>query len=81
MDIWVAVSPQVDQLTEVMPNFWRAVYVLILINPCQWYGDYSLPLLVLQLAAGATISNLVGPAVSGDAASTVNAATGRNIRY
>ena len=27
MDIWVAVSPQVDQLTEVMPNFWRAVYV------------------------------------------------------
>ena len=27
MDIWVAVSPQVDQLTEVMPNFWRAVYI------------------------------------------------------
>ena len=26
MVIWVAVLPRVDQLTKVMPNFWRAVY-------------------------------------------------------
>ena len=25
--IWVAVLPRVDQLTKVMPNFWRAVYI------------------------------------------------------
>ena len=27
MVIWVAVLPRVDQLTKVMPNFWRAVYI------------------------------------------------------
>ena len=27
MVIWVAVLPRVYQLTEVMPNFWRAVYL------------------------------------------------------
>ena len=29
MVIWVAVLPRVDQLTKVMPNFWRAVYFLL----------------------------------------------------
>ena len=29
MVIWVAVLPRVDQLTKVMPNFWRAVYFII----------------------------------------------------
>ena len=29
MVIWVAVLPRVDQLTKVMPNFWRAVYMHI----------------------------------------------------
>ena len=29
MVIWVAVLPRVHQLTKVMPNFWRAVYVIV----------------------------------------------------
>ena len=40
MVIWVAVLPRVDQLTEAMPNFWRAVYIIGSANrfspvPCQ----------------------------------------------
>ena len=27
MVIWVAVLPRVDQLTKVMPSFWKAVYI------------------------------------------------------
>ena len=38
MVVWVAVLPRVDQLTKVMPNFWRAVYIT---NVCNWSLDMT----------------------------------------
>ena len=49
MVIWVAVLPRVDQLTKVIPNFWRAVYIRV-------WPDFK-PLAVNQQVIQKTIYN------------------------
>ena len=36
MVVWVAVLPRVDQLTKMMPNFWRAVYFTAFPSSIWW---------------------------------------------
>ena len=41
MDIWVAVLSRVEQLTKVMPNFWRAVHIQFIVFGKGWGSVFS----------------------------------------
>ena len=45
MVIWVAVISRVDQLTKVMPNFWRAVYLYIHVYTNAWMNNIQLKMI------------------------------------